>query len=132
MVEKARGWPLPLKSHHNAPMATSAQIRQQLVEALELDLIGPGWVNVARRHERLPQPPSIWYTTGFLVPNTFQEEAGRPPEGDAPSNADQGGEDPSNDAAIRRKSARAMTTPAAARRRAAASATGSPPLLASA
>ena len=84
-------------------MATSAQIRQQLVEALELDLIGPGWDNVARRHERLPQPPSIWYTTGFLVPNTFQEEAGRPPEGDAPSNADQGGEDPSNDAAIRQE-----------------------------
>ena len=28
---------------HNAPMATSAQIRQQLVDALELDLIGPGW-----------------------------------------------------------------------------------------
>ena len=84
-------------------MATSAQIRQQLVEALELDLIGPGWDNVARRHERLPQPPSIWYTTGFLVPNTFQEEAGRPPEGDAPSNADQGGEDPSNDASIRQE-----------------------------
>ena len=81
-------------------MATSAQIRQQLVEALELDLIGPGWDDVARRHERLPQPPSIWYTTGFLVPNSFQEEAGKPPEGDAPSNADQGGEDPSNDAAI--------------------------------
>jgi hypothetical protein len=84
-------------------MATSAQIRQQLVEALELDLIGPGWDNVARRHESLPQPPSIWYTTGFLVPNAFQEEAGRPPEGDAPSNADQGGEDPSNDAAIRQE-----------------------------
>ena len=58
---------------------------------------------MARRRERLPQPPSIWYTTGFLVPNTFQEEAGRPPEGDAPSNADQGGEDPSNDAAIRQE-----------------------------
>jgi hypothetical protein len=67
MVEKVGGWPLPLESHHNVPMATSAQIRQQLVEALELDLIGPGWDNVARRHERLPQPPSIWYTTGFLV-----------------------------------------------------------------
>jgi hypothetical protein len=35
-------------------MATSAQIRQQLVEALQLDLIGPGWDDVARRHERLP------------------------------------------------------------------------------
>ena len=84
-------------------MATSAQIRQQLVEALQLDLIGPSWEDVARRHEKLPQPPSIWYTTGFLVPNTFQEEAGRPPEGDAPSYADQAGEDPSNDAAIRQE-----------------------------
>jgi hypothetical protein len=84
-------------------MATSAQIRQQLVEALQLDLIGPGWDDVTRRHERLPQPPSIWYTTGFLVPNTFQEEAGRPPEGDAPSYADQGGEEPSNDASIRQE-----------------------------
>lgn len=84
-------------------MATSAQIRQQLVDALRLDLIGPGWDDVARRRERLPQPPSIWYTTGFLVPNTFQEEAGRPPDGDAPSYADQAGEDPSNDAAIRQE-----------------------------
>ena len=84
-------------------MATSAQIRQQLVDALELDLIGPGWEDAARRHERLTQPPSIWYTTGFLVPNTFQEEAGRPPEGDAPSYADQAGEDPSNDASIRQE-----------------------------
>ncbi len=84
-------------------MATSAQIRQQLVEALALDLIGPGWDDVARRHEKLPQPPSIWYTTGFLVPNTFQEEAGRPPEGDVPSYADQAGEDPSNDASIRQE-----------------------------
>ena len=84
-------------------MATSAQIRQQLVDALALDLIGPGWDDMARRHEKLPQPPSIWYTTGFLVPNTFQEEAGRPPEGNAPSYADQAGEDPSNDASIRQE-----------------------------
>jgi hypothetical protein len=88
-------------------MASSAQIRQQLVEALQLDLIGPGWDDMARRHERLPQPPSIWYTTGFLVPNSFQEEAGKPPEGDAPSNADQGGEDPSNDASIRQEAGEA-------------------------
>jgi hypothetical protein len=58
---------------------------------------------VARRHEKLPQPPSIWYTTGFLVPNTFQEEAGRPQEGDIPSYADQAGEDPSNEATIRQE-----------------------------
>jgi hypothetical protein len=84
-------------------MATSAQIRQQLVNALALDLIGPSSEDVARSRERLPQPPSIWYTTGFLVPNTFQEEAGRQQEGDIPSYADQAGEDPSNDATIRQE-----------------------------
>ncbi len=84
-------------------MATSAQIRQQLVEALDLDLIGPAPDNVARQRERLPQPPSIWDRTGFLVPNSFQEEAGRPQEGDIPSYADQAGEDPSNDASIRQE-----------------------------
>ena len=54
-------------------MATSAQIRQQLVEALELDLIGPGWDNVTRRHERLPQqrrryPPGRKQQQAQLVP----------------------------------------------------------------
>ena len=82
-------------------MATSAEIRQQLVAALRSDLIGPGWDDVARRHEQLSQPPSVWYTTGFLVPHVFQQEAGRPPETGADSYADQGGEDPSNDAANR-------------------------------
>jgi hypothetical protein len=84
-------------------MATSAQICRQLVEALQLDLLGPGWDDGARRQERLPQPPSIWYITGFLVPNTVQEEAGRPPDGNAPSYADQAGEDPSIDAANRQE-----------------------------
>ena len=60
-------------------MATSAAIRQHLVDALGLDLIGPSWHNVARRHEQLSQPPSVWYTTGFLVPHVFEQEAGRTP-----------------------------------------------------
>jgi hypothetical protein len=84
-------------------MATSAQIRQQLVEALQLDLIGPTTEHRGRLEERLPQPPSIWYTTGFLVPNAFQEEAGRPAEDDLPSSADLAGEETSNDAAIRQE-----------------------------
>ena len=58
-------------------MATSAEIRQQLVAALRSDLIGPGWDDLARSHERLSQPPSVWYTTGFLVPHVFQQEAER-------------------------------------------------------
>ncbi|MXW11791.1 MAG: helicase [Synechococcus sp. SB0668_bin_13] len=82
-------------------MATSAQIRQQLVAALRSDLIGPGWDDHARRHEQLPQPPSVWYTTGFLVPHVFQQEAKRTSENGQLSFLDLAGEDPSNDAANR-------------------------------
>ena len=35
-----------------------------------------------------------------MVPNSFPEEAGIPPEGDAPKHADQGGEDPSKDTTL--------------------------------
>lgn len=83
-------------------MATSAEIRQQLVAALRSDLIGPGWDDHARQHEQISQPPSIWYTTGFLVPHVFQQEAERKSEDDnQQSFADLGGEEPSNDAANR-------------------------------
>src|SRR5260370_18016391 len=46
---------------------TSAEIRDGLVEALELDLVGP---EPARQYENetLPIPPSRWYLTGYLVP----------------------------------------------------------------
>ena len=43
---------------------TSEQVRKQLVEALELDLVGPSDARV----EVLNQTPSRWYLTGFLVP----------------------------------------------------------------
>ena len=76
-------------------MTTSAQVRTQLVDALHSDLIGPGWDDVARRHEQLGQPPSVWYTTGFLVPHVFQQEAGRTTGDEQLSFADLGGEDPS-------------------------------------
>lgn len=82
-------------------MATSAQIRQQLVTTLRSDLIGPGWDDHARCHEQLPQPPSVWYTTGFLVPHVFQQEADRPSKDGQLSFLDLAGEDPSNDAANR-------------------------------
>ena len=55
-------------------MATSAEIRQQLVAALRGDLIGPGWEDRDRRHEQLSQPPSVWYQSGFLAPHVFQQE----------------------------------------------------------
>ena len=46
---------------------TSSDVRDKLVEALVLDLIGP-IDDPARANERLDQSPSRWYLTGFLVP----------------------------------------------------------------
>ena len=46
---------------------TSSDVRDKLVEALVLDLIGPIH-DPARATERLDQSPSRWYLTGFLVP----------------------------------------------------------------
>lgn len=42
-------------------------VRDQLVEALRLDLIGPENGSELET-EVLPQAPSRWYLTGFLVP----------------------------------------------------------------
>ena len=59
---------------------TSREVRERLVEALDLDLIGPH-AGHDLESERLPGwvRPSNWYLTGFLIP------AGAPPEqsGDA-------------------------------------------------
>ena len=46
---------------------TSADVRWKLVEALKLDLVGPGDA-LGDPAEVLPQAPSRWYLTGFLVP----------------------------------------------------------------
>ena len=53
--------------------ATPVEVRQRLVEALRLDLIGP-WVDHELAKERLPNfggrvRPSTWYLTGFIVPS---------------------------------------------------------------
>jgi len=45
----------------------SVGIRRQLVDALRLDLIGPD-KGSPLENEVLPQAPSRWYLTGFLVP----------------------------------------------------------------
>jgi len=47
---------------------TPAHVREGLVEALELDLVGPEPDNEDHAEEILPQSPSKWYLTGFLVP----------------------------------------------------------------
>lgn len=56
------------------PPATSREVRERLVEAVELDLVGPRHDH-ALADERLPGwiRPSNWYLTGFLIP------AGTPP-----------------------------------------------------
>ena len=55
-------------------ISDSAAARQYLVDALRIDLIGPRADDTHLQEERLPQAPSRWYLTGFLVPT------GAPPE----------------------------------------------------
>ena len=73
---------------------TSVQVREKLVDALRLDLIGPS-DTLGDAKEALPQSPSRWYLTGFLVPldaapedksdetaNDELDDAGEPGGGD--------------------------------------------------
>ena len=55
--------------------ATSGEVRKRLVEALELDLVGP-WPGHALAEEMLPGwvRPSNWYLTGFLTPTDAPPE----------------------------------------------------------
>lgn len=53
-------------------LTTSAQVRDRLLEALRLDLIGPDPNEPGHEPweaEELPSAPSKWYLTGFLVPH---------------------------------------------------------------
>jgi hypothetical protein len=43
------------------------EVRKLLIDALKLDLVGPE-ENLGSPEEVLPEPPSRWYLTGFLVP----------------------------------------------------------------
>ena len=54
---------------------TSLEVRERLVEALRLDLVGP-WAGHELAEERLPgwQRPSNWYLTGFLIPSDTPPE----------------------------------------------------------
>ena len=47
---------------------TSAEVRSLLIEALQLDLVGPTPDDAVHAEETLDQAPSKWYLTGFLVP----------------------------------------------------------------
>ncbi|MBI4660694.1 MAG: hypothetical protein HY735_17800, partial [Verrucomicrobia bacterium] len=52
---------------------TSPEARAKLVEALHLDLVGP-WPGHAFEHELLPENPTRWYLTGYLVPEAAPVE----------------------------------------------------------
>ena len=49
-------------------MTTSAEVRATLVDALNLDLVGPTPDDAAHAEEIIRQAPSKWYLTGFLAP----------------------------------------------------------------
>jgi len=59
----------------STPPTTSVEVRERLVEALKLDLVGP-LADDALKNECLPGwiRPSSWYLAGFLIP------VGTPPE----------------------------------------------------
>lgn len=66
------------------PPSSSDEVRRGLVEALELDLVGP-WTGHDLADERLPrwERPSNRYLTGFLIPaGTPPEQASDPDEDD--------------------------------------------------
>lgn len=50
----------------------STDVRSQLIDALRLDLVGPTGA-LGTPNEILPQAPSRWYLTGFLVPTEADE-----------------------------------------------------------
>lgn len=52
--------------------ASPLEVRRELVEALQVDLIGPTGP-LGDHNEVLPQTPSRWYLTGFLVPTDADE-----------------------------------------------------------
>jgi len=61
--------------------ATSPAVRSELVGAVKLDLVGPD-NDHAFAHELLPDAPSRWYLSGFLVPS--EAPADQKPEETAP------------------------------------------------
>ncbi len=62
------------KKRQNSPR-NSQEVRERLIEALRLDLVGP-WSGNELAEERLPGwvRPSNWYLTGFLIPSGASPE----------------------------------------------------------
>jgi hypothetical protein len=70
---------------------TSAQVRSHLIDALQLDLIGPTPDDLVHAEETLDQAPSKWYLTGFLVPYGAPTEQRGDDTGDDDLDVVQGG-----------------------------------------
>jgi len=51
---------------------TSVDVRHKLVQAIDIDLVGPDR-DSDHVNEILPQAPSRWYLTGFLVPSQWDK-----------------------------------------------------------
>ena len=68
---------------------TSPEARAKLVEALQLDLVGPS-LGHAFEKELLPENPNRWYLTGYLVPETAP--VSQRTDADAKDEIDAGGE----------------------------------------
>lgn len=68
---------------------TSPEARAKIVEALRLDLVGP-WPGHAFAHELLPENPTRWYLTGYLIPETAPVE--QRTDADATDEVESGGE----------------------------------------
>jgi hypothetical protein len=67
----------------------SVDVRERLVDALRLDLAGPG-NGVGDAAEVLPQAPSRWCLTGFLVP--LEAESAQRADESSAEDLDQAGE----------------------------------------
>jgi hypothetical protein len=61
---------------------TAADIRSTLVDALQIDLVGPTPTDSEHAEEVLTQAPSKWYLTGFLAPFSAKPDDHSDDEGD--------------------------------------------------
>ncbi|MDR1011568.1 MAG: DISARM system helicase DrmA [Opitutaceae bacterium] len=68
---------------------TSAEARDKILDALRLDLVGP-WAGHPYERELLPETPTRWYLTGYLVPESAPIE--QRTDAEAKDDVDAGGE----------------------------------------
>jgi hypothetical protein len=66
----------------------AVEVRSAMVDALGLDLVGPS-PGGPHAEEVLPQTPSRWYLTGFLVP--YEAPADERSDAQATEEVDEGG-----------------------------------------